>query len=464
MGYNREDTIVAPASSCNNGLALGIVRLSGEKALQIADKIFSCTKKNFSLTKAEPYHLYVGTLSHKGKTIDEVVLAVFRAPHSFSGEDVVEITHHGSAYIQQSIVQSLIDCGARMAQKGEFSFRAFLSGKLNLSQAEAVADIIASNNRASLDIALKQLKGPYNDMLSKMRERFLHIASMLELEIDFSEEHEVFVDRKKLVSELNVAKEEIAVLLASFEEGNAFKNGIAVTIAGSPNSGKSTLLNTILKEDRSIVSDVEGTTRDTIEECFSIDGVRYRFIDTAGIRQSSDSVERKGIERSYGAIDKAKIVLFVSDITTDKAQREEERKRIFAGLNLEGKLIIDVLNKADKQKTDKEEKIRLEKEGAVIVSAKYGTGIDELLSKIASLSGAKDFESKVFLTNSRHYEAMSKALQELEIASLATKQGLSADLISENIRTATSYLGEISGEVCNEDVLENIFSNFCIGK
>lgn len=465
MLINRDDTIVAPATNTNISAALGIIRLSGKQAIEIADKVFIAQNKKLnSLQQAKANHTYFGTIEYEGKTIDEVVLSVYFAPHSFTGENLVEISFHGSLYICQTLLNMFISLGARMAEKGEFSERAFLNGKINLSQAEAIADVIASRNGFSLDMAMNQLRGGYNDMLLSLREKFLKVASLLELEIDFSEEHEIFVDRKKLLQELNETQDLLTKLCDSFKQANAFKQGIPVAIVGKPNSGKSTLMNAILKEERVIVSNIAGTTIDTIEERFFIKGVEYRFIDTAGIRESRNEIEKQGIERSFKAIEKAMFILVISDISEKEEEWEKSKQDILKGIKLKDKKLIHILNKEDKSKLSDKEKEDLKCKGYVIISAKEKQGLEFLLEKIESMTPKTDFNNKVFLSNTRHYQIMNKALEEIKLAIQNVEAGISSDLIAENIRMATNYIGEITGEVCNEDILGNIFSNFCIGK
>lgn len=465
MLINRDDTIVAPATNTNISAALGIIRLSGKQAIEIADKVFLAQNKKLnSLQQAKANHTYFGTIEYEGKTIDEVVLSVYFAPHSFTGENLVEISFHGSTYICQTLLNMFISLGARMAEKGEFSERAFLNGKINLSQAEAIADVIASRNGFSLDMAMNQLRGGYNDMLLSLREKFLKVASLLELEIDFSEEHEIFVDREKLLQELNETQDLLTELCDSFKQANAFKQGIPVAIVGKPNSGKSTLMNAILKEERVIVSNIAGTTIDTIEERFFIKGVEYRFIDTAGIRESKNEIEKQGIERSFKAIEKAMFILVISDISEKEEEWGKSKQDILKGINLKDKKLIHILNKEDKAKLSDKEKEDLKCKGYVIISAKEKQGLESLLEKIESLTPKTDFNNKVFLSNARHYQIINKALEEIKLAMQNVEAGISSDLIAENIRMATNYIGEITGEVCNEDILGNIFSNFCIGK
>lgn len=482
---NLSDTITAPATG-NIVSALGIIRLSGPKAIDIISQIFvPSVKKPFkNILKANT--LYYGTIVKADKVIDEVVISVFLSPHSFSGEDTIEITHHGSPYIQQEILQLLIVNGARLADRGEFSLRAFLNGKMNLSQAEAVADLIESTNEASHDLAIKQLRGQYNTFLKELRQRFLKIASLLELEIDFSAEQEVFVSRDDLRKELDQAKHTITLLVQSFEKGNAFKNGIPVAIVGQPNSGKSTLLNALLKDDRSIVSSIEGTTRDTIEETINVEGVSIRFIDTAGIRQSDNEIEKEGIKRSFVAIEKAQKIVYMVDASKDDAKsidyqlkflKEElinltakrynrqldptEESRIVNEFN---KNLILVVNKEDISTIPIKDREYLADNKAIFISAKLGNGIDKVLKAILKDFSSEELLNKVFVTNVRHYQALMQAQQNVDMAIDCLENNQSADIISENIRGATEYIGQITGEITNDEVLGNIFSSFCIGK
>lgn len=461
---NLDSTIVAPATG-NVISALGIVRLSGKEAIRIISEVFVLNNGKGFIKIYKANHLYYGTIQDSNKVIDEVVLSVFLSPHSFTGEDTIEITHHGSLFIQSEIIKLLIRHGATMAQRGEFSMRAVLNGKMNLSQSEAVADVISSNTLSSLSLALSQLRGKYNEELTLLREQFLNIASLLELEIDFSAEQEVFVDRKDLENKLLKAKDLLTSLTLSFSKGNAFKNGLPVAIIGKPNSGKSTLLNAILKDERAIVSSTAGTTRDTIEESIQIGGLLVRFIDTAGIRNEGDEIEKQGIKRSFAAINRASVVLLLFDASTDNIQSIKElEKYIKTQININNKRIIIVINKNDTSKLSKTDIEILQKNKAVFISAKTSENIEQLENEIIKDYAKEDLNAKVFVTNLRHYEALSKALQEVNEALTATTSGISSDLISENIRSATNYLGEITGEITTADILQNIFSKFCIGK
>ncbi len=459
-----QDTIVASATG-NIVSALGIIRMSGREALNIISKVFvPISNKNF-LDIARAGRLYYGKLMNNDNILDECVVSLFKSPHSFTGEDIVEISHHGSTYIQQEILQILINNGARLADKGEFSLRAFLNGKMNLSQTEAIADLIASNSSTSHDLAIKQLRGEYNQELKNLRHRFIKIASLLELEIDFSAEQEVFVDKKELQDELNEAIQEISQLVNSFKQGNALKKGIPVAIVGKPNSGKSTLMNALLKDDRSIVSSIEGTTRDTIEESISIDGLSIRFIDTAGIRESDNEIEKEGIKRSFEAIKKAQVVLYMIDASLEDMESINYQLAFLKQeVDLSDKYQILIVNKEDISTLKAKDKKKLVDMGAIFISAKGQKGIDKVLKAITENFDNKDIAQRIFVTNIRHYEALSNALVCVEDAQQNLINGQSADIISYDIRQATEYIGNITGEITSEDILTGIFSSFCIGK
>ncbi len=459
-----QDTIVASATG-NIVSALGIIRMSGTEALNIISKVFvPISNKNF-LDIARAGRLYYGKLMNNDNILDECVVSLFKSPHSFTGEDIVEISHHGSTYIQQEILQILINNGARLADKGEFSLRAFLNGKMNLSQTEAIADLIASNSSASHNLAIKQLRGEYNQELKNLRHRFIKIASLLELEIDFSAEQEVFVDKKELQDELNEAIQEISQLVNSFKQGNALKKGIPVAIVGKPNSGKSTLMNALLKDDRSIVSSIEGTTRDTIEESISIDGLSIRFIDTAGIRESDNEIEKEGIKRSFEAIKKAQVVLYMIDASLEDMESINYQLAFLKQeVDLSDKYQILIVNKEDISTLKAKDKKNLVDMGAIFISAKGQKGIDKVLKAITENFDNKDIAQRIFVTNIRHYEALSNALVCVKDAQQNLINGQSADIISYDIRQATEYIGNITGEITSEDILTGIFSSFCIGK
>lgn len=462
---NRE-TICAPATPRGRS-ALGMVRITGSNAINILSEIFVNSKGQKSGVRrfmhAKTKHGYI--LDAKEEIVDEVVCVVFKAPKSFTGEDLVEISHHGSVYVQQQILLSILAKGGRIATNGEFSQRAFINGKMDLSQAEAVADLISAKTAMAHKLAMQQLRGGYKFTIKKLRECLVKILSLMELELDFSEEDVEFADRSELEMLLNISIRELNQLVNSFKAGNSFKNGIPVAIIGKPNSGKSTLLNRILNEERSIVSSVSGTTRDTIEESMQIDGLEFRFIDTAGIRQTKNNIETKGIERSYKAVERAEIVLYVCDITkTDTLTAHKDLLALDKHVSLTDKKIFVLANKIDLVELTNSDKKEWDKLKAIQLSASTGLGIGELLQKIVLSSGKDEYESNVLVTNVRHYEIMMKTLAALLVAKESLEAGQPTDIIVSDIREAIHYIGEITGVVTTDEILNNIFSKFCIGK
>ena len=450
------DTICALATA--PGGALGIIRISGAQALEILSRIFT---KN--LTTAQPNTIHYGHIVENlaiqfPQVIDEVLVSVFRAPHSYTGEDSAEISCHGSRYILNKILELLIQNGCRMAEPGEFTQRAYLNGKMDLSQAEAVADLIASSNHATHQIAMSQLKGHFSSQLAQLREQLLKLTSLLELELDFSDHEDLeFADRSELKELTKTINNHITRLAHSFETGKAIKQGIPVAIIGKTNVGKSTLLNRLLHEDRAIVSDIHGTTRDTIEDTMELQGVTFRFIDTAGIRQTTDKVEQIGIERTYQAIQKARIVLWI----IDNQPSTEEINDILQ--HTENKKLIIVNNKIDKLNNNG---YNLLNSPTVHISAKFGTGIDILEQAIYQAADIPTLnDTDVIVTNARHYDALVRAQQSIQRVIDGLEQQLSGDLLSEDLRLALDQLSEITGgQITPNEVLGNIFKNFCVGK
>jgi tRNA modification GTPase len=452
------DTICALATA--PGGALGIIRISGAQALEILSRIFSK-----DLTDAQPNTIHYGHIvesvavpQQQTAIIDEVLVFVFRAPHSYTGENSAEISCHGSRYILNKVLGLLIQHGCRMAQPGEFTKRAFLNGKMDLSQAEAVADLIASSNKATHDIAMSQLRGHFSSLLSQLREQLLKLTSLLELELDFSDHEDLeFADRSELSSLANKIDKHISQLTHSFEMGNALKQGIPVAIVGKTNVGKSTLLNRLLKDDRAIVSDVHGTTRDTIEDTIDIQGVAFRFIDTAGIRQTQDTVEQIGIERTFQAIQKARIVLWI----IDQHPSNEEISEILQ--YTENKKLIVIANKSDKTDNNSYNLLNLP---FVAISAKFGTGIEKLEQTIYDAADIPTLaDSDFIVTNARHYDALIRAHESILRVIDGLQMRLSGDLLSEDLRQALDTLSEITGgQITPNEVLGNIFKNFCVGK
>jgi tRNA modification GTPase len=459
-------TICAIATSPGMG-AIATIRLSGEKSIEIADNVFQSPKYGKKLADQQPNTLHFGSISDGNELIDEVVVSIFRAPHSFTGEDVVEITCHGSVYIQQRILQLLIVKGARMALPGEFTQRAFLNGKMDLSQAEAVADLIASTNRAAQKVAINQMRGGFSSELTSLRGELLHFIAMIELELDFSEEDVEFADRVQLKNLVSRIEAILRKLKDSFQLGNVIKNGIPVAIVGDTNVGKSTLLNALLNEEKAIVSDIHGTTRDVIEDVVNIHGTAFRFFDTAGIRETTDKIETLGIERSYSKLDLATVVILVVD-----TQNELEiiaSRIVKIRVRLADQHLIIAANKVDRGLPETisglKEMPLLTNEKLVFIAAKQKTNLDELISEMQhAVSLESVSEDSVIVTNVRHFEALTRAHESIERVQLGLENLISGDFLAQDIRECLIFLGEITGEISNDEILGHIFKNFCIGK
>ena len=483
MYIRNEDTICAPATVPGTG-AISVIRASGPEALSIADRVVRCRKG--SLSAAAGYTIKFGTVCDaSGAVVDEVLVSVFRAPHSYTGEDSVEISCHASSYIVSTLMDLLFEAGARAAEPGEFTQRAFLNGKMDLAQAEAVADVIASQNAAAHRIAFKQMKGGFSSELKGMRNELLELASLMELELDFSEEEVEFADRTRLDSLLEQIITHVDRLIDSFRLGNAIKNGVPVAIAGATNTGKSTLLNALLGEDRAIVSDIHGTTRDTIEETLNIDGILFRFIDTAGLRETTEIVEQIGIERTFKKISEASIVLGMIDLTRDFESTCDTIREIVDKVDFSSQKLILLLNKIDIADINKNVNtynfivsyinnkgfkstvgVSNDNEVKIIeISAKLGTGIDELRNILAETQKNVLADSDTTLvTNQRHVQALADARTSLLRVREGLANGLPTDLAADDLRLAIYSLSSIIGEISSQDVLINIFSSFCIGK
>ena len=452
------DTITALATQ--PGGAIGVVRVSGAKAIELTEKVFRGVGKK-PLHEAKGNTLHYGVIIDKdGKEIDDVLVSVFRAPHSYTGEDSTEVSCHGSAYVLNQVVKALIDAGCRQARPGEYTQRAYLNGKMDLSQAEAVADLIAATNRASHQVALSQLKGHFSSELSKLRDQLLKMTSLLELELDFSDHEELeFADRGQLKALAETIHERISVLIKSFETGNALKRGVPVAIIGKTNVGKSTLLNCLLHEEKAIVSNIHGTTRDVIEDTTEIQGITFRFIDTAGLRNTDDQVEQLGIERSYKKLAEARIILWVVDIPPSTSELSDMQARC------EGKSLILVRNKVDESAA---EGVSVSDSPCpvVAISAKYKRNIDQLEQLIYTSANIPEInENSVIITSVRHYEALTRANESIRRVIEALAMNLSGDLISEDLRICLNELADITGgQITPHEVLGNIFKHFCIGK
>lgn len=460
----NQETIVALASPSGAG-AIAVIRISGENALSIASEVFqSVSGKDISKQKTHTIHL--GHIVDEGKTYDQVLLSIFKNPHSYTGEDVVEISCHGSTFIQQQIIQLLLRKGCKMAQAGEFTLRAFLNGKLDLSQAEAVADLISSDNEASHQIAMQQMRGGFSNEIAKLREELLNFASLIELELDFAEEDVEFADRTQFKELLTRIEFVLKRLIDSFAVGNVIKNGIPVAIVGEPNVGKSTLLNALLNEERAIVSDIAGTTRDTIEDELVIQGIGFRFIDTAGIRETKDVVESIGIQKTFEKIEQAQVVLYLVDSSVTLSAVEVLKIEIEKIKNqFPLKPVVVVANKADLLSTEQKDTIQSTIDNIQFLSAKHKIGIEELKNTLLSFVNTGALRNnETIVTNTRHYDSLLKALEEITKVRFGLDQGLSSDLMAIDIRQALFHFGEITGQVSNDELLDNIFANFCIGK
>lgn len=463
--YMNKETICAIATA--QGGAIGVIRVSGAEALSVTSKIFQPAKAGRKLEDALPYTLVYGNIYAGEEIIDEVLVSVFRAPNSYTGEDSTEIACHGSRYILQRVMQLLLQHGCRMAQPGEFTQRAFLNGKMDLSQAEAVADLIASSSQANHRLAMNQMRGGFSKELTELRNSLLHFTSLIELELDFSDHEELeFADRKELYHLADGIEKILARLVHSFNVGNAIKNGIPVAIIGETNVGKSTLLNALLNEDKAIVSDIHGTTRDVIEDIVNIGGITFRFIDTAGIRETEDVIESLGIERTFQKLEQAEIVLWMIDGTQAYEQLKQLSARILS--HCKGKELIILFNKADLSKEEfTADKLFTLPPGTrtLSISAKHHQNIDELQQMLLSVANMPAIaQNDVIVTNIRHFEALSLALEAIHRVQQGLSLNVSGDFLAQDIRECIHHLSDIVGEVTNDMVLHNIFKNFCIGK
>ena len=464
----NQDTICAIATA--QGGAIGSIRVSGADAIRITSHIFTPAKSGKALADCKPYTLTFGKIHDGEEIIDEVLVSLFRAPHSYTGEDSTEITCHGSSYILQQVLQLLIKHGCRLAGPGEYTQRAFLNGKMDLSQAEAVADLIASSSAATHRLAMSQMRGGFSKELTELRNQLLHFTSLIELELDFSEEDVEFADRSALRKLADEIEQVISRLVHSFSVGNAIKNGVPVAIIGETNAGKSTLLNVLLNEERAIVSDIHGTTRDVIEDTINIGGVTFRFIDTAGIRETNDTIENLGIERTFQKLDQAEIVLWMIDSVNAASQIEQLSEKIIP--RCEGKHLIAVFNKADLiEEKQKEDLLTLLKDSSkeytesIFISAKQRGNTEELQKMLINAAHLPTVtQNDIIVTNVRHYEALSKALEAIHRVQDGLDSQISGDFLSQDIRECIFFISDIAGEVTNDMVLQNIFQHFCIGK
>ncbi len=455
----NQETIIALATP--NGLgAISVIRISGNNSIEITEKLFK-SNKNKLLSNQKSHTVHLGHIMKGNHELDEVLITLFKGPYSYTGENTIEISCHGSTYIQKEIINLFIDNGIRIANPGEFTLRAFLNGKMDLNQAEAVADLIASENEGSHKLAMQQMKSGFSNDLKKLRAELLHFSSMIELELDFSQEDVEFAERNDFKNLTNKIKSELKILIDSFQSGNVLKNGISVAIAGKPNAGKSSLLNTLLNEDKAIVSDIPGTTRDSIEDSLIINGINFRFIDTAGLRETNDVIESKGIEKTKEKIKKAKILLYLFDINDTNIN---EIKNSLDSFRRDDLSIILVRNKIDLKINNKNLLNDLKKLELIEISATEKKSVLKLKERLIDEVNLLNPYTDVIISNSRHYEALKKALKAIEEVNKGLKENISGDLLSVDIRRSIEFLAEITGEITNDDVLGNIFVNFCIGK
>ena len=451
-----QDTIVALATSSGANGAIAVIRLSGAEAIAITNSVF----KGKDLLKEASHTIHFGTIRDGEEIIDEVLVSLFVGPNSYTKENVVEISTHNSKYIIERLISSLLKRGARAARAGEFTLRAFLNGGLDLSQAEAVADLIASNSAASHQVAMQQMRGGFSNQLKKLREDLVHFASLIELELDFGEEDVEFANRDQLKSLIVNIEQVIRRLISSFEQGNVLKNGVPVVIAGKPNVGKSTLLNALLNEERAIVSDIAGTTRDTIEDEINIQGIPFRFIDTAGIRETVDVIEAKGVERTRDKMRQARLIIYLFDPTQDSLETARQQIAELTALNI---AFVTLINKSDLLSAV--ERQTFEVLAPVYISAKEQIGIEELKTELLRQVNLLNIQTDdVLVTNIRHVEALQKTQESLERVLYGMDNPVTSDFLALDIRQALHHLGEITGSVTTDDLLENIFSKFCIGK
>ena len=462
---NTNDTITALASASGSG-AVAIIRVSGPETFSIVNSIFTAKSKK-SILEQDSHTIHLGHIKDDTKVLDEVLVSLFKNPKSYTGEDVIEINCHGSSYIQQEILQLLLRKGCRTAEAGEFTLRAFLNGKMDLSQAEAVADLIASDSEAAHQIAIQQMRGGFSNEIKKLRDELLNFASLLELELDFAEEDVEFADRSQFVALLSKIEILLKRLIDSFALGNVIKNGIPVSIVGAPNVGKSTLLNALLNEERAIVSDIAGTTRDTVEDEISIGGLRFRFIDTAGIRETKDTIEHIGIQKTFEKISQAKVVIYLIDSSKLDVKGLDAIKNEIAQIKNQHPLkpLIVIGNKVDALDSNKKKAISSSISEILFISAKQKTGITELTDKLLSFVNDGSLRNdETIVTNSRHYDSLIKSLEQIQNVQGGMNMQLSGDLLAIDLREALFHLGNITGEVTNDELLGNIFANFCIGK
>ena len=458
------DTICA-LSTAPGMAAIAVIRISGPASFEVTGRVFSPAEKNLDIKTVKSHTIHLGTIGSGSGILDEVLISFFRAPHSYTGEDVVEISCHGSVYIQQKVLELLVSCGLRMARPGEFTLRAFINKKFDLSQAEAVADLIASHSDSSHDLAIQQMRGGFSKKISALRQSLIEFTSLIELELDFSEEHMVFADRADFKTLLDHIEAELTMLIQSFSLGNVIKTGIPVAIIGKPNVGKSTLLNALLNEEKAIVSEIPGTTRDAIEDTIVIGGYSFRFIDTAGLRAAEDQIETIGIERTWEKINEANIILYVFDATEQSFTDVMEAMADFKDFTSDNsRKMILIGNKMDKLKTLPKGFKEFVEYDTIFVSGKRRENIHLIAEHLLQVVTNAKVSDKTIVSNSRHYEALLRALDSIESVRKGLFDDIFPDLLTSDLRNALFHLGEITGEITTDEILESIFSRFCIGK
>ena len=460
----NQDTIFAPATPPGKS-AIAVIRISGNDAFIVMTRIFRPLRKKTDLLKSASHQVHLGSLYHGEVLIDKVLVSLFKAPHSYTGENIAEISVHGSMFIVQKVLELLSSEGLRMARPGEFTLRAFLNGKFDLSQAEAVADLIASNSDASHALALTQMRGGFSSRLKELRQKLVDFASLIELELDFSEEDVEFANRKQLNELLETIKSEVNKLASSFARGNVLKHGIPVAIIGKPNVGKSTLLNAILNEEKALVSEVAGTTRDAVEDVMVIGGIAFRFIDTAGLRSTRDFVENLGIDKTYEKMNQAQVILYVVDISTTSAEEIKQELQDFAEHIEHGKKrFIIIANKTDLLFETPHNFAELVEMETIFISARRNENIQLITESLLKSADVEKYDDNATVSNARHYEALTAIITSIENIEHGFLAGLPSDLISTDLHLALHHLGTITGEVSTEELLDNVFSKFCIGK
>ncbi len=460
----RNDTICALATA-GGSAAIAVIRLSGTDSFDIIDRIFCPAGKMKSAADTAGQSLHFGRICRNDEVIDEVLLSIFKAPHSYTGEDVAEISCHGSVYIQQQIMELLMQEGARLAEPGEYTMRAFMNGKMDLSQAEAVGDLIASQSQSQHQLAMQQMRGGYSQTMKNLRQQLVDFTALIELELDFAEEDVEFANRSRFLELLKEIKHETGKLIESFKTGNVLKKGIPVAIIGRPNAGKSTLLNALLNEERAIVSEIPGTTRDVIEDSIIIDGVLFRFIDTAGLRETTETVESMGIERTYEKIRQAAVVLYLFDASTTAMQEVKlELQEFRDNVDLSGKRFIILGNKIDMLTQSPRHFSELVEMETIFISAKGRENLKLITDNLLKSVAQDKLETDTVVSSARHYEALTQALKAIDSVHTGMQEGVPTDLLSIDLRTALHHIGSITGDISTEEILGNIFSSFCIGK